>query len=211
MPNGLVLRRTLQDQQHLENMKNKHNPSVKLGVIALASILSIGAATAATVSGKDGMSTTTANTQTGYVDSGLPMLAAGVQELSLGGRLNWEDSTAYSFDISYGRFLTANWLVGVQGGITGVDSNRDYRGGIFAEYNFLTGTRWVPFVRAGVNYSHPDQGDSNLLLGVDAGVKYFMRSNLAIFASVGGDWIVTGDGGSDGVAKQIDLGLKFYF
>jgi len=192
-------------------MKNKHNPSVKLGVIALASILSIGAATAATVSGKDGMSTTTANTQTGYVDSGLPMLAAGVQELSLGGRLNWEDSTAYSFDISYGRFLTANWLVGVQGGITGVDSNRDYRGGIFAEYNFLTGTRWVPFVRAGVNYSHPDQGDSNLLLGVDAGVKYFMRSNLAIFASVGGDWIVTGDGGSDGVAKQIDLGLKFYF
>jgi hypothetical protein len=47
---------------------------------------------------------------------------------------------------------------------------------------------------------------------MDAGIKYFMRSNLAIFASVGGDWIVSGDDSSDdGFAKQTDLGLKFDF
>ncbi len=177
----------------------------------LICLLPVGAASAASTASKDGMSTTTSMNQTGYVDSGLPILAAGIQELSLSGRLNWEDNTAYSFDISYGRFLTPNWLLGVQGGITGVDSNRDYRVGVFGEYNFLTGTRWVPFIRAGVNYSRPDEGGNTGLLGVDAGVKYFMRSNLAIFASVGGDWIVVGDGESEGVAKQVDLGLKFYF
>ncbi len=199
----------LQDTRN--NMKNKYIETTTLGAIALVSIISSGAALAATTSGKDGMMTTTAQTQGGSVDDRLPMLAAGVQELSLSGRLNWEESTAYSFDISYGRFLTSNWLVGAQAGITGVDSAKDYRVGVFGEYNFLTGTQWVPFVRANAGYLRPDQGDDSATLGFDAGVKYFMRSNLAIFASVGGDWVISGDSGSDGIAKQVDLGLKFYY
>lgn len=191
-------------------MKNKNTTITSLGVITFVSLISSGAALAATTSGKDGMMTT-AQTQGSTVDDRLPMLAAGVQELSLSGRLNWEDSTAYSFDISYGRFITSNWLVGVQAGITGVDSAKDYRAGVFGEYNFLTGTQWVPFIRAGAGYLRPDQGDDSATLGFDAGVKYFMRSNLAIFASFGGDWVISGDSGSDGIAKQVDLGLKFYY
>jgi len=185
----------------------------KLGVFTLVGILSTGAAFAATTSGKDGM-VTTASTQESNafcVGNGLPMLDAGIQELSLGGHLNWEDDTDYSFDISYGRFVTPNWLLGVDAGVTGINSEKDYRAGVFAEYNFLTGTKWVPFVRGGLGYSNPATGDDGVTLGMDAGIKYFMRSNLAIYGSVGGDWNVTGDGGSDGIAKQIDLGLKFYF
>jgi len=192
-------------------MKSNQATITRLGSIAIASLITTAAATAATTSSKDGMQTTTGQTRSDYAADGLPMLAAGVQELSLGGQLNWESSTAYSFDISYGRFLTANWLVGIQAGITGVNSDKDYRAGVFGEYNFLTGTKWVPFVRGGLGYSRPDQGDDSGTVGVDLGVKYFMRSNLAIFASVGGDWVISGDGGSDGFAKQIDLGLKFYF
>jgi hypothetical protein len=189
-------------------MKNKPTPLPTLGAITLASLLSIGTASAATMSSKDGMMTTS----TGYTQSGgLPMLAPGVQELSLSGRLNWEDSTAYSFDISYGRFITSNWLVGIEAGITGINSDKDYRIGVFAEYNFLTGTQWVPFVRAGVGYANPDQGSSSATIGLDGGIKYFMRPNLAIFASMGGDWVISGSGSSDGFAKQVDLGLKFYF
>ena len=191
-------------------MKNKHTPITKLGAIALVGLISTGAASAATMSGKDGMQSTTQSDYRSTGD-GLPMLAPGVQELSLGGHLNWEDSTSYSFDISYGRFITSNWLIGAQAGLTGVNSDKDYRLGVFGEYNFLTGTKWVPFIRAGVGYSHPDQGDDSAFLGVDAGLKYFLRSNLAIFASVGGDWVISGDSSSDGFAKQIDLGLKFYF
>lgn len=185
----------------------------KLGAITLAGLLSTGAAFAATTSGKDGMVTTTSTQQThsSYSGNGLPMLDTGVQELSLGGNLNWEDNTDYAFNISYGRFVTPNWLLGVDAGIIGVNSNKDYRVGVFAEYNFLTGTKWVPFVRAGLGYSNPNAGDSGVTLGVDAGVKYFMRPNLAIYASIGGDWNVTGDGSNDGIAKQVDIGLKFYF
>ena len=199
----------LQDTKN--NMKNKYTKITTLGAIALAGLVSSSAAFAATTSGKDGMMTTTDMTGSGTVDDRLPMLAAGVQELSLSGQLNWEDSTAYNFDVSYGRFLTANWLVGIQAGITGVDSNKDYRAGVFGEYNFLTGTQWVPFVRAGVGYSRPEQGDDSGTVGLDAGVKYFMRSNMAIFASVGGDWAISGDSGSDGFAKQLDFGIKFYY
>lgn len=191
---------------------NKSTTINKLGAISLACLISTGTALAASTSGKGGMNTTDnyqAHDQ--RIGDGLPMLAPGVQELSLSGRLNWEDSTSYSFDIGYGRFFTQNWLLGVQAGITGINSDKDYRLGVFGEYNFLTGTKWVPFVRAGVGYSHPDQGDSSATLGADAGIKYFMRSNLAIFGSMGGDWNLSGDGASDGIAKQIDLGLKFYF
>jgi hypothetical protein len=56
-----------------------------------------------------------------------------------------------------------------------------------------------------------NNGVQELTLGVDAGVKYFMRSNLAIYASMGGDWNITGSGSNDGIAKQVDVGLKFYF
>ncbi len=184
----------------------------KLAAFTLAGLITTGAAFAATTSGKDGMHTTSNHqSQTQYASNGLPMINTGVQELSLGGHLNWEDDTDYNFDISYGRFVTPNWLLGVDAGITGINSDKDYRLGVFAEYNFLTGTKWVPFVRTGVGYSNPNAGDSGAILGVDAGIKYFMRSNLAIYASMGGDWNITGDSGDDGFAKQIDLGLKFYF
>lgn len=182
----------------------------KIGASTLALVGLIGSASAATVSSKDGMQTTTsAYTQS---DSGLPILAPGVQELGLSGRLNWEDDTAYNFDISYGRFVTANWMLGVSGGITGVNSDKDYRAGVFGEYNFLTGTKWVPFVRGTLGYSKPNNGDDSGTAGLDFGVKYFLSSNLAVFGSFGGDWEISGDnGGDDGLAKQIDLGLRFYF
>lgn len=192
-------------------MKHNQTRIAKIAAVAFTSLIATGAASAATTSSKDGMQSTTYQTERTGNGDGLPMLAAGVQELSLGGRLNWEESTAYSFDISYGRFITSNWLIGAQAGLTGIDSDKDYRVGIFGEYNFLTGTKWVPFVRAGVGYADYDNGDSSGTVGVDAGIKYFMRSNLAIYASVGGDWVITGDGESDGFAKQVDLGLKFYF
>lgn len=192
-------------------MKNIQTTTTRLGILVAAGLAMNGAASAATTSGKDSTLTTTTETRSEYSGDGLPMLAPGVQELSLSGRLNWEDNTAYSFDISYGYFLTANWLIGAEAGITGINSDKDYRVGVFGEYNFLTGTKWVPFVRGGIGYARPDEGDSSGTVGLDAGVKYFMRPNLAIFASMGGDWVISGDGKSDGFAKQVELGLKFYF
>ena len=192
-------------------MKTTKTTTTTLGAIAVAGLISTGAVSAASMSGKDGMDVTTSAPQPSVYSDNLPMLDTGVQELSLGGRLNWEDNTDYSFDISYGRFVTPNWLIGANAGITGVNSDKSYRAGVFAEYNYLTGTKWVPFVRGGVGYARPNEGDDSAFVGLDAGVKYFMRSNLAIYASIGGDWVISGDEDSEGIAKQVDLGLKFYF
>lgn len=194
-------------------MKINQTEISRPGAILLIGLLATGGAVAATTSDKDGMQTTTSTmrVERDYDGDGLPMLAPGVQELSLGGRVNWENSTAYNFDVSYGRFLTSNWMVGVSAGLTGINSDKDYRAGVFAEYNFLTGTKWVPFVRGGVGYAHPDQGSSSGTVGLDGGVKYFMRPNLAVFGSVGGDWVISGSGNSNGFAKQLNVGLKFYF
>jgi hypothetical protein len=55
---------------------------------------------------------------------------------------------------------------------------------------------------------HPSTGDDGGLLDLDAGIKYFFRSNLAISASIGGGWTTSGDSDFE---KQVNLGLKFYF
>lgn len=186
-------------------MKKKMKTLSSFGSLALLCIAGLSSATAATTSSKDGtMQTTSSDTR----PDGLPMLDTGVQELGLSGKLNWEEDTVYSFDISYGRFFTPNWLLGGEAGISGVDSDKDYRAGLFAEYNFLTNTKWVPFIRATAGYVHPNTGDDGGLFDLDAGVKYFIRSNLAISGSVGGGWTTNGDSNFE---KQINLGLKFYF
>jgi hypothetical protein len=176
-----------------------------LSSLALLSIIGANTAAAATTSSKGGMMQTT--TSDNRSDE-LPMLAKGVQELGLSGRLNWEDDTVYAFDISYGRFLTPNWLLGGEAGISGVDGDNDYRGGLFVEYNFLTNTQWVPFIRGTGSYVHPNEGDDAGLFDIDAGVKYFFRSNLAVSLSIGGGWTTDGDSNFE---KQVNLGLRFYF
>jgi hypothetical protein len=191
-------------------MKNKQKSITSLGTIAIVGLFATAAASAATTSSKAGMQTTDSAPQTSYGD-GLPMLAPGVQELSLGGKLNWEDDTLYNFDVSYGRFITSNWLIGASAGITGVNSDTGYTADVFGEYNFLTDTKWVPYIGAKLGYTHPNDDEDGVFVGADLGVKYFMRSNLAIFGQIGGAWNISGDDSNDGIAKQIELGLNFYF
>lgn len=186
-------------------MNNKIKLRYTFGSLALMSILGANTAAAATTSSKDGvMQTTTADNRSDE----LPMLAKGVQELGLSGRLNWEEDTVYAFDVSYGRFLSPNWLLGGEAGISGIDGDNDYRGGVFIEYNFLTDTPWVPFIRGTASYVHPNVGDDGGLFDLDAGVKYFFRSNLAVSVSIGGGWTTDGDSNFE---KQVNLGLRFYF
>jgi hypothetical protein len=191
-------------------MKTNMKPLNVLSSLVAVSVFGISSALAATTSSKDGTMQTTTNSSNSneLSNDGLPILDTGVQELGLSGKLNWEADTVYSFDVSYGRFFTPNWLLGIEGGLSGIDSEKDYRVGAFAEYNFLTNTKWVPFVRATAGYVHPSTGEDGGLLDLDAGIKYFMRSNLAISGSVGGGWNTNGDADFE---KQVNLGLKFYF
>jgi hypothetical protein len=193
-------------------MKNKQTPITRLGAIFFAGLISTGAASAATTYSKGGMQTSTGHTQSSYSGDSLPMLAPGVQSFNVRGGLNWDNQTLYYLDISYGYFVTSNVQVGIKGLLVGENSDKSYGLTPFVEYNFLTGTQWVPYVGANVGYINPYGGSHSAEAGVTAGVKYFFRPNIAISAEVGGAWHISGDRGeSDGFRKQLTLGTNFYF
>lgn len=192
-------------------MKVRTNTLRKLGALTFAGILGTGSALAATTSSKGGMQTTESYA-TGSSD--LPMLAPGVQELGLSGFLNWEDETRYALNVSYGRFVTSNWLLGGQIGIDGQNSDAGMAVGVFAEYNFLTGTKWVPFIGIAFDYNRlegDDGGLNSFRTGAEFGVKYFMRPNMAITMAAGGAWNTNSLPEGDDFQKQINLGLRYYF
>ena len=192
-------------------MKTKSYISPKLVALTVAGLVSTGAASAATTYSKGGMQTTDNYTSP---QSNLPMLAPGVQELGLSGFLNWDDDTVYALNISYGRFVTSNWLLGGQVGIDGVNSDAGYSIGGFAEYNFLTGSQWVPFIGLSLDYNHLETGSDSLdrlRAGLQFGVKYFMRPNMAITLAAGGAWNSDETPEGDDFQKQINLGLRYYF
>jgi hypothetical protein len=194
--------------QPIQHMKNKLNPITRLAALTVASVLVTGAATAATTSGKGGMQSTYAQ---GHTD-GQPMLAPGVQTFNVGGFLNWDSPTTYGLNVSYGRFISSNVQVGLMAQLAGVNSDKSYGLAPFVEYNFLTGTPWVPYVSANVGYWNPSGGSHSLEAGLDVGAKYFFRPNIAIFGEVGGSWHLSGTrGNSDGFRKQLVIGTSFYF
>jgi hypothetical protein len=142
------------------------------------------------------------------------MLAPGVQELGLAGSLNWRDETVYNLQLSYGRFFTENWLLGLRGGFQGIDSDIDFNIGVFGEYNWLTGTQWVPFVGLSADWAevNSDFFDADSIeLGATAGVKYFFRPNIAVSASLSAAWIADDLPDGEDFNRQIDIGLRFYF
>lgn len=143
----------------------------------------------------------------------LPMIAKGVQELGLSGSFDWSDDTVYTTNLTYGWFLTDCWLFGIKTGVAGVNSDVSVNAGLFTEFNYMTGTKWVPFVGGSASYKRIDTGDSNdgLETTLEFGVKYFLRSNMAISTSMSGGWFTAGNDGDDGFSSRVNFGLRYYF
>lgn len=179
--------------------------------------ISFGAVTASKGGLHSSQDTTAAHSRTllgGIATDELPIISKGVVEFGLSGYLDWSDATTYATNISYGRFVTDNWLLGAKIGLTGRNSNVNFSGGLFAEYNFLTGTKWVPFVGVGANWKRIDSGalstDAIEMAG-EFGVKYFMRSNVAVSGSISGTWASDSLPGSNDFGSRINIGLRYFF
>lgn len=162
------------------------------------------------------------------VDSGAPMLSQGTQELGVGGSLDFNDGIAWDLNLSYGWFVKDNWEVGLTLDWNGEDGDvfQDSRIGAFTEYNFSTGTKWVPYVGVAATYASSgdryDVVNNQTIGGTDGfaftgelGVKYFFRSNMAIYGAVNFSWSPDDVFGVADEIKdnltQVEIGMRFYF
>ena len=206
----------------------KHATLLLVGAFATASTAFAGGVV------DDGVGMQQAGGNSGFINTNngqLPNLSAGVQELGLGGSVGLDDGVEWDLTLSYGVFIAEGWEVGFTVDWAGEDGDilRDSRFGLFTEYNFLTGTKWVPFIGIGASYATsgdrftPGPGDTTTeIAGVEGiaftgelGIKYFFRPSIAIAASVNYNWSpddVFGVADEIGDSlTNIEIGLRFYF
>ncbi|MGE9268054.1 MAG: hypothetical protein ACQKBY_08150 [Verrucomicrobiales bacterium] len=149
-------------------------------------------------------------------DSSLPDLSEGTQEFGVAGSVNWADDVIYNVDLTYGYFFRDNWQIGFATKVSGVESDVAFGLGLFTEYNWVCDSKWVPFLGFSAEWKHLDSdtvfdGDS-IGLGLDLGVKYFIRQNVAVSFSIGADYAFDDVlPGGDDFAKTINIGTRFYF
>lgn len=152
------------------------------------------------------------------VNDGLPpMLSEGTQEFGIAGNVNFADDIAYNLNLSYGWFVRDRWQVGFGLGVQGVESDMNFNLGLFTEYNFCINptSKWVPFVGFNASWARLDSDAfdaDSIALGLDLGMKYFIRENVAISFSIGADYAFDDVfPGEDDFQEQINIGTRFYF
>lgn len=148
-------------------------------------------------------------------DGTLPNLSVGVQEFGLSGNIDYADDIAYNLNLSYGYFFKENWQIGFTTSVQGEESDANFGLGLFTEYNFVGDSKWVPFVGFSAKWARlgSDALDADsIALGLDVGVKYFLRENLALSFSIGADYAFDDVfPGSDDFQQTIKIGTRFYF
>jgi hypothetical protein len=157
-----------------------------------------------------------------------PMLDQGTREASIAGRIELPelDEIDYDLDASYGYFFRDGWEVGIQ--ISAADFGGDDRVELagFTEYNFRRTQRWVPYVGGSIGLISADFGenvtvgspiedDDGLVFDVEGGVKYFLRSYMAV--SMGIDFkfateeVFLTDEAIEDNLTSIKFGMRYYF
>jgi hypothetical protein len=153
------------------------------------------------------------------VSDGLPpMLSKGTREFGVSGNVNFADDIIYNLNLSYGWFIKDRWEFGLTAGLQGGEGvNDNFSLGLFTEYNFCFSpdSKWVPFIGFSASWASIDSDILNtdsIALGLDLGVKYFVRENIAISFSFGAQFAFDDVfPGEDDFQEQINIGTRFYF
>ena len=158
-----------------------------------------------------------------------PNLDAGTKQLRIYG--SWDNNHPLDYQLTlgggFGFFIMDNLELGAVIGWESNDLSDTLEAGIVAEYNFTTGSPWVPFVKAGGLYAGVEldddvynvsgRADEDAFIGrLGGGVKYFFRDEIAIGLSVNYDLATEDlypddDGNMDNYNIQAVIGLEFYF
>ena len=108
----------------------------------------------------------------------------GTREISLSGQIQIDPSSFYSLNVGYGPFLDPKLQVGGSLGFSGGDNlTTVYNVGLFANYHFPGSSPLLPYVGLTLGYAHASSDDS-FAYGAQAGVKYFLNTNVAAKAEL---------------------------
>ncbi len=117
----------------------------------------------------------------------------GAQELGISGFIDFDTPNKTEFRLSgqYGIFVMDYLQVGPRVSVFDNDVYTAWKIGGFAEYNFDTGTPWVPFVGAGLNIAGIDvatgaggEDNTGLSLTLSGGGKYFLTEQVALSSAL---------------------------
>jgi opacity protein-like surface antigen len=148
-------------------------------------------------------------------------LKQGTREVAVSGEWNSQANDLAQIQLELGQFVADNIEVGVGGGYAGNNDTDTWNVNAFAEYNFDLGSEVVPFVGLGVGYSDTStdlggaDADANAgTVAGEAGVKYFLCDNVAIFGSAEYDWatddVYPDEDKLSDQNFQLNIGMRFY-
>lgn len=146
----------------------------------------------------------------------------GTKELRLDGSIDFDTGAGEEIvlDVGLGHFVVDNVELGGVVGVANNDLITVWRLGGFGELSFpMQDAPLVPFVGAGLAwaYADPDIGDSEdaMVLGLAAGVKYFLTDDVAISTQVNFEYasedIFLEDDDISDTNWDITLGLRYFF
>ena len=172
-------------------------------------------------------------------------LLEGNRELGVSGTIDFDtvDDTLIDLNFTYGYFVADFLEMGARVGLTDSDTYSQWRLGGFTEYHLYYDSPLVPFFGgsidiAGASVELPgrsatvvagnsdvagtrivvgkvDEDNTAIVLGVVAGVKYFLNEDVAISSALNlefaTDDIFPADKDVDSTNWDIEFGLRFYF
>ncbi len=144
-------------------------------------------------------------------------LATGTMETRLEGNIDPTTSAGTLIDLafSYGYFFADNLQAGGRVALRDDDNLTSYNAGVFAEYNFETGSEdWLPFVEGSLGLSHNDirgykSSDTAVVLGLQGGAKYFIAPNVAVSGALVGEWASEEIYADENDLEDLDIRLQF--
>jgi hypothetical protein len=187
-------------------------PTSSLVTLVLVGLVWLGAAPA--------LAQSKAKAKGGGKSTGGTAMNTGSVELGIDGLVDVDsdDETAVYFDVTLGYFFSQGYEIGLQTLQGTTRTGQRDTSGVFGEYNWINGTKLVPFGGLAVKHAAAPTGEDQKAAKIGAlygGSKFMAASNAALALTFVWEFADHSVLGPEGARKrrnrELNLGFKFYF